>query len=319
VTLDSKSESQRAISVVIPAYRSASILPELVARLDAAIRALAPEYEIILVCDGSPDDSWSVITQMAVQYPHVRGVNLARNYGQHNAILIGIREARYPVIVTMDDDLQHPPEEIHHLVAKLEEGHDVVYGIPQELKHGLFRNLSSVITKYAIQQAMGYKDANKMNAFRAFRTRLRDAFADYGDKFVSIDILLTWGTNKFTHVTVNHAPRSSGVSGYSFRKLLLHAMNIITSYSSLPLQIASLMGFVFMFLGLLIFGYVMISYLQNEGAVPGFTFIASMIAIFSGVQLFSLGIIGEYVARIHFRSMNQPYAIVQERTTSVIV
>ena len=302
------------LSVVIPVYRSAAILPELMARLHAVLPSLAPQYEVILICDGSPDTSWSVIQELALKYPYLRGINLAKNYGQHNAVLVGIREAVHPIIVTLDDDLQHLPEEIHKLIATLDKGFDVVYGTPVALKHSLLRNLASAISKGAIQQSIGYENASKINAFRAFRTHLRDAFANYNDKFVSIDILLTWGTNKFSSVTVQHDARHSGVSGYNFRKLLVHAVNIITSYSSLPLQIASVLGFIFMMIGLLIFGYVIISYLCSDGGVPGFTFIASMIAVFSGVQLFSLGILGEYLSRIHFRSMGQPYAMIQERT-----
>lgn len=302
------------ISVVIPIYRSAGILPELMMRLNNVLPSLAGNYEVIMVCDGSPDDSWKVVKDLSRAYPYLRGINLRKNFGQHNALLVGIRDAKHEVIVTMDDDLQHPPEEIRKLLEKLSEGHDVVYGTPRELQHNFFRNVSSTVTKYIMQRSMGHAAARKINAFRAFRTDLRKAFAHYNDKFVSIDILLTWGTNKFGCVEVEHKERHSGASGYSMKKLLLHASNLITSFSSLPLQIASIMGFLFMFLGGLIFIYVIINYIQNGGVVPGFTFIASMIALFSGVQLFSLGIIGEYISRIHFRSMGQPYAIVVERT-----
>lgn len=301
------------LSIIIPVYRSANILPELLAQIHQVLPSITQTYEIILVCDGSPDDSWEVIKKLSPIYPRLRGIKLAKNYGQHNAVLIGIREAKYGIIVTMDDDLQHPPEEIPKLLQKLDEGYDVVYGVPAELKHSFSRNLASMLLKYTIQQSMGYKNACKINAFRAFRTNLRDAFTNYKDKFVSIDILLTWGTSKFSSVVVNHNERHSGVSGYSVKKLIAHAINVITSFSSLPLQIASLMGFIFMFMGGLVFVYVIINYIQNGGVVPGFTFIAAMIAIFSGVQLFSLGIIGEYLSRIHFRSLGQPNGIIQEK------
>lgn len=302
------------ISVVIPVYRSSSILPNLLARLDPVLAAIAVRYEVIMVCDGSPDQSWEVICRLASAYPCLRGYNLRRNYGQHNAILVGVRAAKFECIVTMDDDLQHPPEEIHKLLAVLNQGYDVVYGTPTQLKHGRFRNLSSTLTKSIMSRSMGYDMADKINAFRAFRTDLRNSFANYHDRFVSIDVLLTWATNKFSSADVEHQERKVGASGYNLRKLLIHAMNTITSFSSVPLQIASLMGFIFMGFGVLVFIYLMINYLRNGGAVPGFTFLASLIAIFSGVQLFSLGIIGEYLARIHFRSMGQPYAIVTATT-----
>lgn len=302
------------LSIVIPVYRSAPILPELAVRLAKTLPGLASAYEVILVCDGSPDDSWKVIGDLSRQYGFIRGINLAKNYGQHNALLIGIRDARHSIIVTIDDDLQHPPEEIHKLLDKLEEGYDVVYGVPDELKHSLARNIASVSVKYAMQQMIGYKNAGKTGAFRAFRTRLREAFAGYRDKFVSIDVLLTWGTSKFSSVTVKHNERHSGASGYNLRKLTLHAINILTSFSSLPLQFASIVGFIFLLFGMVIFAYVMINYMIHGGRVPGFTFLASIISVFSGAQLFSLGIIGEYLARIHFRSMGQPYGVIREKT-----
>jgi len=304
----------RNLSVIIPIYRSAAILPVLMQRLNGVLPTIASSYEVILVCDGSPDDSWKVIKELSRTYPYLRGLNLRKNFGQHNAILLGVREAKHDVIVTMDDDLQHPPEEIHKLLAQLDKGYDVVYGTPEEMKHSFLRNFASTLTKYVMQHSMGHDNASKINAFRAFRTDLRKAFAHYNDKFVSIDILLTWGTNKFSSIDVEHNERHSGVSGYSLKKLLLHAANMITSFSSLPLQIASIMGFVFMFLGMLVFMYVIVNYFNTGGAVPGFAFIASMIAVFSGVQLFSLGIMGEYLSRIHFRSMGQPYAVVIEST-----
>ncbi|MEZ0262958.1 MAG: glycosyltransferase family 2 protein, partial [Alphaproteobacteria bacterium] len=211
------------LSVLIPVYRSAAILPELLARLAKVLPGLAKDYEVIMVCDGSPDDSWTVIKTLAGQYPFIRGLNLNKNYGQHNALLAAIRAARYDVILTMDDDLQHPPEEIHKLLQKLGEGPDVVYGTSAALQHSFARNISSKAIKYAMQQLMGYENAQKLSAFRAFRTALRNSFAEYRDRFVNIDILLTWATNRFSSVEVAVHPRHSGVSGYNVRKLLLHA------------------------------------------------------------------------------------------------
>ena len=134
---------------------------------------------------------------------------MSRNYGQHNALLCGIRAARYAVIVTLDDDLQNPPEEIGKLFAVLDDGADVVYGTPTNEQHGFLRNQSSRITKLALQSAMGAETARNVSAFRVFRTRLRDAFATIAARYVSIDVLLTWGTTRFSHVPVRHDPRRS--------------------------------------------------------------------------------------------------------------
>jgi len=166
------------ISFVVPVYRSAESLPELHSRLVAEFGAAPAEFELIFVEDCGGDDSWGVIQQLGAQDSRVRGFRMSRNYGQHNALLCGIRAARGDVVVTLDDDLQHPPEEIPKLLAKLEAGYDVVYGPPEREQHGLLRDLASQITKLALEGAMGAANARQVSALRAFRTRLRDAFAE---------------------------------------------------------------------------------------------------------------------------------------------
>ena len=235
-----------------------------------------------------------------------------RNYGQHNALLCGIRAAKYDLVVTMDDDLQHPPEEIPRLLARLEEGFDVVYGAPKAEQNGLVRALASRITRLALSAAVGRDVAKNVSAFRVFPTQLREAFAAYQSPFVSIDVLLTWATTRFGATTVAFQPRHSGSSNYTFTKLVRHAFDMMTGFSTAPLQLASLIGFTCTLFGLAVFIYVFVRFCL-EGSVPGFPFLASIIAIFSGAQLFALGVIGEYLARMHFRSMKRPAYVV--RTT----
>ncbi len=298
------------ISVVVPVYKSEAILPELVQRLSQSLPSLADQYELILVNDCSPDGSWKIICQLQRQYPWICGINLMRNYGQHNALLCGIRAARYDVIVTMDDDLQHPPEEIPKLLELLAGGYDVVYGTPQQEQHGLGRDLASLATKMALRNVVGAEIASQVSAFRAFRKQVADVFRQYEGSFVSVDVLLTWGTNRFAATKVRHEARRQGTSGYTFRKLVTHSMNMMTGFSTVPLQFASIVGFLFTLFGVGISIYVVTRYFLSGDAVPGFPFLASIIAIFSGAQLFALGIIGEYLARMHFRMMDRPsYAI----------
>jgi undecaprenyl-phosphate 4-deoxy-4-formamido-L-arabinose transferase len=210
----------------------------------------------------------------------------------------------------MDDDLQHPPEEIPKLLAVLAEGYDVAYGTPGHEQHGLWRDLASQVTKLALQSTMGSATARHVSAYRAFRTELRDAFAQYPGPFVSIDVLLTWGTIRFGATTVRHDPRTSGASNYTFRQLVRHALNMMTGFSTLPLQLASLIGFALTLFGAVILIFVLGRYFGEGASVPGFPFLASIIAIFSGAQLFALGLIGEYLARMHFRLMDKPtYAV----------
>ncbi len=306
-------QSLPRISIVIPVYNSEAIIPDLISRIRAVMPDIASSYEIILVNDGSHDRSWDVIAKIAKDHNMVHAINLMRNYGQHNALLCGIRAAHNEIIITMDDDLQHPPEEIPKLVAKLEEGYDVVYGTPLKEQHGLWRDLASQVTKLAMQSSMGIENARRVGAFRIFRTQVREAFACYQSPFISIDVLLTWGTTRFASIQVNHDHRCLGKSNYSFRKLIVHAINMITGFSTLPLQMATMIGLGFSLFGFIILIYVLYGYLTNGSPVPGFQFLASIIAIFSGAQLFSLGIFGEYLARVHLRTLEKPPYVVRQR------
>jgi glycosyltransferase involved in cell wall biosynthesis len=302
------------ISAVVPVFRSAMILPELHRRLSAVLASIGTSYEIVLVEDGGNDGTWSLIEGLAAEDAHVRGLRMSRNYGQHNALLCGIRAANHEIIVTLDDDLQNPPEEIPKLARALASGFDVVYGTPEQERHGFLRDQASRITKLALQSAMGADTARNVSAFRMFRTRLRDAFGSYSGPYVSIDVLLTWGTTSFSHVRVLHDPRRLGESNYTLRKLITHAINMMTGFSTLPLQVASLIGFLFTLFGIAVLAYVLVNFVVNGAAVQGFAFLASIIAIFSGAQLFSLGIIGEYLARVHFRTMDRPTYLVRQTT-----
>jgi glycosyltransferase involved in cell wall biosynthesis len=304
---------QTGISVIVPVYNGEKSLPLMVERLQPVLKKLEFPYELILVDDASPDNSWMVIQNLVRQHLWIVGINLTRNYGQHNALLCGIRAARFNIGVTMDDDLQNPPEEIPKLLVSLHKGLDVVYGTPERQQHGLWRDLASWVTKLALQSAMGAGTARNVSAFRAFRTELRGAFATYRSPFVSIDVLLTWTTARFGAVAVRHDPRQVGVSNYSFGKLVAHALNMMTGFSTMPLQVASLLGFASTILGICVLVYVVGRYLVSGGSVPGFPFLACTIAIFSGVQLFALGIIGEYLARMHFRTMERPIYSVRSR------
>ena len=272
--------TSQTISVVIPVYNSEASLAELVSRLQVLLPSMTHTFEVILVNDGSSDNSWNVIQKLQKDDSVVTAINLYKNFGQHNALLCGIRKAKYELIVTLDDDLQNPPEEIPTLLEKLGEDYDVVYGTPEKERHGLFRDLASLITKTALKTTMGVETARHVSAFRVFRTRLREAFKHYRGAFVSIDVLLTWGTNRFAATPVIYNKRKIGKSNYTFRKLFVHALNMITGFSVLPLQVASLLGFVFAFFGLFVLIYVVTKFLIYGSPVQGFPFLASIISIF---------------------------------------
>lgn len=303
---------QKSISIVIPVYNGALSIGDLVNQLHTLLPALVGRYEIVLVEDDGRDNSWEVIQGLVADHPEtVRGIRMARNFGQHNAILCGLRAAAGDVIVTMDDDLQHPPDQIPLLLAELDKGFDVVYGRPQNDNHTIFRNLASQVTKLVLQSTMGAETARNISAFRALRRHVVHAFDHYAGPTVVIDVLLTWGTRRFTAIPVRHDPRKLGASNYTFWKLTGYAISMMTGFSTMPLRFASVTGFVMTLVGIVVLIYVFVRYVF-EGSPPGFPFLASIIALFGGAQLFAIGIIGEYLARMHFRSMGKPSYVVRE-------
>lgn len=301
-----------SVSVVIPVYNGENSLELLFHRLQKVLGNIRAPWEIIFVNDASPDRSWEKIQKIVLSNSNVFGIKLVRNFGQHNALLAGIRLARYDVIVTIDDDLQNPPEEIPKLIFKLNDGFELVYGVPHKKQHSLVRNIASTAVRLALSSVMGAKSARHVTSFRCFRKTIVPCFENYHDEFVSIDALLSWGTNRVGETTVLHVERTNGKSNYSIKKLITHSLTMLTSYSALPLRVASLTGFVCTIFGLGVLVYVFARYFAEGGSVPGFPFLASIIALFSGAQLFSLGIIGEYLGRIHFRSMGKPSYVIED-------
>lgn len=302
---------QGGVSVVVPVYRSTITLPELVNRIDAVLAPLG-SYEVILVDDGSPKETWEVVTRLTERSERVCGLRLGRNFGQHNALVAGIREARYGVTVTLDDDLQNPPEDIPVMLSALADDLDVVYGVNRRQAQDRWRRVAGRLVRLSLRSALGVDTAPQISAFRAFRTQLREAFTGDVGPNVSLDALLSWGGSRFGSVEVGHRPRTVGASNYSLSKLVRFALDTATGYSTLPLQIATVLGLATSLFGVAVLGYVIVRPLVSGGSVAGFPFLASTIAIFSGVQLFALGVIGEYVARMHFRIAKKPTYVVLE-------
>lgn len=306
-----------SISVVIPVFRSEASIGPLVKQLAETLPGITDDFEVVLVEDDGGDGSWDVVEQLSRDYDWVRGFKLVRNYGQHSALLCGIRAARFEVIVTMDDDLQHPVEKIADLVALVAGDCDVAYGTPVRQRHTLLRNFASLMTKWALQGAMGAETARSISAFRAFKSSLRDAFVDYRGPLVNIDVLLTWGTSRFAAIPTPHAPRTIGASNYTFGKLVTHTFNMVTGFSTLPLRFASAVGLLMTVIGFVILIYIILSQaFAFQFQVPGFTFTASLISIFAGAQMFTLGVIGEYLARMHLRIMDKPAYVIEQSTES---
>ncbi len=300
-----------SISVVVPCYHSAPTLPPLVARLTAVLPALTPAYEIILVVDDGDRDTWQAAAELQRLDRHVRAFRLSRNYGQHNALVAGVREARHDVVVTMDDDLQHRPEEIRTLLAALTDETDQVYGVAAAEEHGMARSFASRSAKAVLERALSVRSARHISAFRAFRTFLRDGFTRLDGPDVSLDVALSWGTTKIAAVTVVMDQRTAGRSNYTVRSLVKHTLNMLLGYSAAPLRLVTYLGFLVGTLGVALLFRVLFLYFTGDTTIAGFTTVASMVAVFSAAQMIAIGVVGEYIGRIHGRGQGRPAYLVR--------
>jgi glycosyltransferase involved in cell wall biosynthesis len=310
VEISAGSSSPPVVSVVVPVFHSVTTLAPLIKRIYETLGQ--DSFEVILVDDGSPADTWAEVCRLVHKHDVIRGIRLSRNSGQHSALLAGVRAARGDVIVTLDDDLQNPPEEIPKLLRELSHEVDLVYGSPKQIAQARWRRWSSIAIRRFMASVLKADNVRNSSSFRAFRTSLRNGFdADLGPS-VSLDALLSWSTTRSTSVVVTHSPRTEGRSQFNLRRLLRFAVDTMTGYSTTPLQAVLILGFSTAVFGLGILGWVVGRAIFLGTSVPGFSFLASTIAIFAGVQLMTLGVIGEYLARMHFRVMQKPTYVVAE-------
>jgi glycosyltransferase involved in cell wall biosynthesis len=300
------------VSVVVPVYGSERTLPLLYPRVRDVFAALGRSFEIIFVDDGSRDRSWAELQSLHAADPErVVAIQLMRNFGQHNALMAGFHHARGAVIVTMDDDLQHPPEEIPKLISTLEAGDlDVVYGVYDSKKHATWRNAGSSLAIRFFQSI--FQVSVTPTAFRAIRRVVIESILGYERNFTIIDGLLVWSTTRLGEVTVEHKPRAEGRSRYNLRKLLLQSMNLLTNFSLAPLQFVSLIGFVTAATGLALAAYYVVLYFAAAVSVPGYASLIVTLFVSSGLQMLSLGIIGEYLGRVLININQKPQFV--ERT-----
>jgi len=301
------------ISVVVPVYRSEATLCELVRRIDAVLDGMEVGAEVILVNDGSPDGSWQLMQGLGRDYPRLRGLLLARNFGQHAALLAGVLASRGRYVVTLDDDLQTPPEEMPKLLAELARGHDLVYGQRIAESHGWLRDSCSVLVKLLLKKVFRVRWATSITSYRAFRGRLRDLMTQRTEPVICLDALLTWGTDRIGSAVVQHEERRVGVSGYSAGKLMRHAVMLVTSFSGMPLKLSAGLGLGAVAMGLLL-GFAAVGEILLGGAEwRWFVLLLAGGAFMGGLQLMVLGFAGEYLAQMHRRLMGMPaYAVREE-------
>jgi len=304
------------VSIVIPVFNSNESLTSVVDECHKTMLGLILDYEILLVDDGSSKLTWQTVNGLVESDSKVTGLRLGRNFGQHSALLAGVRAARYDYTITLDDDLQNPPDQIPVLLEPLfKNSTDVVYGVPRETAQSGWRRLSGRWVRGVLTKALGVPEAADLSSFRGFKTSLRDGFAVNLGPGVSLDALLAWTTNKFSSVEVHHAEREHGTSNYSLKKLIRFALDTVTGYTTVPLRVVSILGFATAGFGFLLMSFfVLLPFFQGV-SIQGFPFLASTIILFAGIQLITLGVVGEYLSRMHFRVMNKPEYFVIETAT----
>ncbi len=294
------------VSIVIPVYNSAANLRPLIDRLIDVLESLKHSFEIVCVDDGSRDDSWNLLCELQREHPgQIVAIQLMRNFGQHNALMCGFRHTQGSLVVTIDDDLQHPPEELPKLLAAIEDGgHDLVYGNADRRQHRAWRNVGSLLVNAAYR--LMFRTNVSISAFRVMRRELLDAIFPYTLNYTFVDGLFAWNTQRIGEVTVDHHPRLTGRSGYCFSKLVVLALNLFTNFSLLPLQLVSLLGFFAATSGLVAGSYYLMRYFQDSIVIPGYASTIMSILVLGGIQLLSLGIIGEYLGRLHLNVNRKP-------------
>ena len=308
----SDSDATLDVSVVVPVYGGAAALPELRERLAASMAAMGWRHELILVDDCGQVRAWPIISDLATRFPEVRGLRLGRNFGQHAATMCGIDAARGTWVVTMDDDLEHPPESIPGLIHAIDDDHPLVYGVFAQRTHARYRNLSSEAMRWTLKRA--FPDLNEdYTSFRAMRATIASQLSDFGLSKPYIDGMLSWITSGVRTVEVPHGERRHGQSTYTLRKLLSHAVNIFVTFSHLPLRLATYGGI----------GLAAISFLALLGMVygkltgiiqsPGYASLMSAVLFACGIQLIILGVLGEYVGRLMGAAYRKPVYVVVNR------
>ena len=304
--------SRFTYSVVVPVYNSEGIVGETVDRIVAEFEILGLDYELILVNDGSHDRSWQVISEKARDGEHVIALNLLRNYGQHNANLAGFREATGDYVITMDDDLQNPPDQIGILIDEAMNGRDVVFGRFEAKKAAAYRRLGSKLIGMMNRRIFGQPNDLVVSNFRILRKDVIDRICASRTAYPYITgQALQYSSNR-SNVTVRHEPRTIGSSSYSMTRILTLVFTILFSYSSFPLRLAAGIGFVFSLLSFALGAAYFVRGLFARHRDPGWTTLVVLLAVFNGFTIAMLSMLGEYVIRtLNAVSAHETYHVVE--------
>ena len=303
----------RKISFVIPCYNSSKTIGKVIAEIKDTMEKLKKyEYEVILVNDCSPDNTFEVIEQLCEEYSNICGVNLAKNFGQHGALMAGFHQVTGDVLVCLDDDGQTPADEVGKLLEKIEAGDDVVYASYAHKKHSLFRNFGSFVNEKMAQFLLGKPKELYVSSYFAARRFVVDEMLKYENAYPYVIGLVLRTTKKISNVPVNHREREIGQSGYTLAKLLGLWFNGFTAFSTKPLRVATIGGSLFAMFGFLYGIYTIIKKFVNPAVPIGFSSIMAAIMFIGGVMMLMLGLIGEYIGRMYICMNNAPQFVVRD-------
>ncbi|MHC4754076.1 MAG: glycosyltransferase family 2 protein [Planctomycetota bacterium] len=306
--------SELLCSIIVPVYKSEDTLQLLYERVDKTFNNIEAEYELIFVDDCGNENTWEVLKSLRESNKKVRIIRLTRNFGQHNALMCGFSFAVGEFIVTIDDDLQNPPEEIPKLIDAIKaSGHDVVYGAPEERKHSFSRNLFSSIFNGFISLIYGKSSNFKLSNFRIIKKSVIDQITKVQTPNPFIGLLILKVTDRIGTVVVKHHERTKGKTTYSTVKLIRHFLNGVLYHSALPLKVVSLLGILSFCISFILGLFYLISYLRGIITVSGWTTLVLLILFFSGIIMFSLGIVGEYLFRIIQEVHRNPQYVIREK------
>ena len=302
-------------SIVVPCYKSERWLEELVSRIEKVMTSIDEPFELILINDASPDNTWTEIQRLAQKFPFIHAFDMFTNVGQFRALLCGFEHAQGQLIITMDDDLQHPPEEIPKLISAIEAqpNLDCVMGIPREKKHSQIRNLGSRFMNWLNTLFFDKPITLRLSSFRIMRRELIRVVCTHPTSKPIVGPLILKSTKRLANTEVKHFLRPHGRSGYSLLKLIILTLDNIFYSSIFPLKFFSIVGLISSLASILIAAYFFISYLFGVITVPGFMTHVLLTCFFGGTSLFLIGLLGEYVIRI-LEEVNRPprYTVRQE-------
>ena len=305
---------KKLISIVIPCYRSETMIAGVVEDIEKEMKQLEEhyQYEIILVNDSSPDGTFEEIRRLCQEKAYITGVNLARNFGQHAALMAGFRQMKGDYLVCMDDDGQTPASSIGELIRGLEEGRDVVYAKYEHKHHNAFRNFGSRVNDWMLCFMLGKPKDLYISSFFAAKRFIVDEMLRYQNAFPYVIGLVLRATKNIGNVTVEHHDRRAGESGYTLGKLFSLWFNGFTSFSEKPLRIATMAGVGCAAMGFLYGLYTVIKKLVNPLVPVGFSSLMAAIMFIGGMLMLMLGLIGEYVGRMYICMNNAPQYVIRE-------